>query len=105
MNMTWDLDILYKGYDDPKYNEDIKKAEELIKKIVSLSLELDVVSAKECIEKELKLEEEFNSIILELYTYSSLRSSTNVNDTEALMQMAKLSMKLLHLVLSFKNFY
>ena len=94
MNMTWDLDILYKGYDDPKYNEDIKKAEELIKKIVALSLELNVESAKECIEKELKLEEEFNSIILELYTYSSLRSSTNVNDTEALMQMAKLSMML-----------
>lgn len=94
MNMTWDLDILYKGYDDPKYNEDIKKAEELIKKIVALSLELNVESAKECIEEELKLEEEFNSIILELYTYSSLRSSTNVNDTEALMQMAKLSMML-----------
>ena len=94
MNMTWDLDILYKGYDDPKYNEDIKKAEELIKKIVALCLELNVESAKECIEKELKLEEEFNSIILELYTYSSLRSSTNVNDTEALMQMAKLSMML-----------
>ena len=28
MNMKWDLDVMYKGYDDPKYINDIKKVEE-----------------------------------------------------------------------------
>ena len=32
MNMTWDLDILYKGYDDPKYISDYQKVLEIIKK-------------------------------------------------------------------------
>ena len=94
MNMTWDLDILYKGYDDPKYKKDLEQAEELIQEIIKVCDELSLDNAKECIEKELAFEEAFNSVILELYTYSSLRSSTNVNDTEALMQMAKLSMML-----------
>ena len=94
MNMTWDLDILYKGYDDPKYKKDLEQAEELIQEIIKVCDELSLDNAKKCIEKELAFEEAFNSVILELYTYSSLRSSTNVNDTEALMQMAKLSMML-----------
>ena len=25
MNLTWDLEILYKGYDDPKYISDVEK--------------------------------------------------------------------------------
>ena len=94
MNMTWDLDILYKGYDDPKYNNDLEKVEKLIEKIKECSDNLDSINQVESIKKTLKLEEEINALILELYSYSSLRSSTNVNDTEALMQMAKLSMML-----------
>ena len=94
MNMTWDLDILYKGYDDPKYNNDLEKVEKLIEKIKECSDNLDITNKVESIKKTLKLEEEINALILELYSYSSLRSSTNVNDTEALMQMAKLSMML-----------
>ncbi len=94
MNMTWDLDILYKGYDDPKYINDLEKAEEMIKKLKLACDELSLENAKESIENELLLEEQFNALILELYTYSSLRSSTNVNDTDALMQMAKLSIML-----------
>ena len=38
MNLTWDLEILYKGYDDPKYINDLKKAKELIKEINELAL-------------------------------------------------------------------
>lgn len=98
MNMTWDLDILYKGYDDPKYANDYKKLEELISKLQATCANLSVENAKECIETELKLEEEFNSVIIELYSYSSLRSSTNVNDNVALMQLAKLSMLLNEIV-------
>ena len=33
MNLTWDLDILYKGYDDPKYSRDLEEATKLIKEI------------------------------------------------------------------------
>ncbi len=94
MNMTWDLEIMYKGYNDPKYIKDNERVLELIKEINELSNELDVNNAVGCIEKELKLEEELNSLLSELFNYSSLRSSTNVNDYEALGEMGKLQMAL-----------
>lgn len=94
MNMTWNLEILYKGYDDPKYQKDFENLTNIIEKLNQNKDKLNIECAKECIEEALILQEQMNSLILELYTYSSLRSSTNVNDTEALMQIAKLQMLL-----------
>ena len=94
MNMTWNLDIMYKGYDDPKYISDNQKVLELIKEMNELVAKLDVNNAICCIEKELKLEEELNKVLSELFSYSSLRASTNVNDYEALGEMGKLQMVL-----------
>ena len=94
MNMTWNLEIMYKGYDDPKYISDNQKVLELIKEMNELVAKLDVNNAICCIEKELKLEEELNKVLSELFSYSSLRASTNVNDYEALGEMGKLQMVL-----------
>ena len=94
MNMTWDLEIMYKGYEDPKYKEDFNKVFDLIKKINELSQNLDINKAKEYIEESLKLEEETNILLSELFGYSSLRSSTNVNDYQAMGEMAKLQIAL-----------
>ena len=94
MNMTWNLEIMYKGYDDPKYIKDNERVLELIKELNEFVKELDVNNAVLCIEKKLKLEEELNSLLSELFNYSSLRASTNVNDYEALGEMGKLQMVL-----------
>ena len=94
MNMTWNLEIMYKGYDDPKYIIDNQKVLEIIKEMNELVGKLDVNNAVSCIEQELKLEEELNKVLSELFSYSSLRASTNVNDYEALGEMGKLQMVL-----------
>ena len=94
MNMTWNLEIMYKGYDDPKYISDNQKVLELIMEMNELVGKLDVNNAVSCIEQELKLEEELNKVLSELFSYSSLRASTNVNDYEALGEMGKLQMVL-----------
>lgn len=94
MNMKWDLDILYKGYDDPKYQSDYQKVLELIKEMNKASENLSHDKEVECICQELKYEERLQELLEELFTYSSLRSSTNVNDFEALTEMGKLQMAL-----------
>ena len=94
MNMTWNLEIMYKGYDDPKYISDNQKVLEIIKEMNELVGKLDINNAVNCIEQELKLEEELNKVLSELFSYSSLRASTNVNDYEALGEMGKLQMVL-----------
>lgn len=92
MNTTWNLDVMYKGYDDPKYINDIKKVEETIKNIKNLVL--DENNPIKTIEASLILTEELNTLLMELFSYSSLRSSTNVNDFEAMTEMGKLQIML-----------
>ena len=92
MNLNWDLEIMYKGYDDPKYINDIKKVEETITKIKELKL--DENNPIKTIEASLVLTEELNTLLMELFSYSSLRSSTNVNDFEAMTEMGKLQIML-----------
>lgn len=92
MNTTWNLEVMYKGYDDPKYINDIKKVSEIVNNINSLKL--DNNNPIETIEENLRLTEELNTLLMELFTYSSLRSSTNVNDFEAMKEMGQLQMLL-----------
>jgi len=94
MNMTWNLEIMYKGYDDPKYIKDNERVLELIRELNDSVKKLNKENAVNCIEKNIKLEEEFNKVIMELFSYSSLRAATNVNDYEALGEMGKLQMVL-----------
>ena len=92
MEMTWDLSVLYSGYDDPKYSSDYDKLLQLINEIKSKELNYD--KPVETIENQLKMELELSSLMGELYSYSSLRCSTNVNDYEALGQMGKIRLAL-----------
>ena len=92
MEMTWDLSVLYSGYDDPKYSSDYNKLLQLINEIKNKELNYD--NPVETIEEQLKIELELSSLIGELYSYSSLRCSTNVNDYEALGQMGKIRLAL-----------
>ena len=92
MDMTWDLSVLYSGYDDPKYSSDYEKLLQLINRIKDTKLNDD--NPIEIIEAQLKIELELSSLMGELYSYSSLRCSTNVNDFEALGQMGKIRLAL-----------
>lgn len=90
MNMTWDLDILYKGYDDPKYQSDLEQAKKIILQIDELAKNYQELEVGQAICDSLKLSEELNKLVSELFSYSSLRSSTNVNDLEAGEEYSKL---------------
>ena len=84
-----------------KYINDFKKVSEIVNNINSLKL--DDNNPILTIEENLRLTEELNTLLMELFTYSSLRSSTNVNDFEAMKEMGQLQM-LLHLEMLFLFF-
>lgn len=90
MNMTWDLDILYKGYDDPKYQSDLEQVKKIILQLDELAKNYQDLEVGQAICDSLKLNEELNRLVSELFSYSSLRSSTNVNDLEAGEEYSKL---------------
>lgn len=93
MNEKWSLDILYKGYDDPKFAEDLKKADELIEKTHKLSAALDPNKRKETIVEIIKLREESEVLSGELFHFVSLQSEADTTDEKAAALMGQLMNK------------
>ena len=62
--------------------------------------EMDKNNKLRLIEESLKKDEELQVLLSELFSYSSLRTSTNVNDYEAMGEMAKLQIALQDIVSS-----
>ena len=102
---TWDLEIMYKGYKDPKYTSDLNKVKELIKEVnEGIDQKLDSVAY---IESFLKYNEALTALASELFMYSGLRLSTNANDNEAQTEIAKIDIMMQDLVeaeVKFKTF-
>ena len=97
-NMTWDLEIMYKGHNDPKYKSDfkaLKKKIEEVKKLTSNN-KLDDLAF---VEGYLKLDEEIEALISELYSYNGLRLAVNTNDNKAQSEESKIDYMLQELVL------
>ena len=79
MNTEWNLDILYKGLDDPAYEEDINKFQQVSTEMVELVKSAGELPMKERAEKILYKMEEVEKYIVKLINYLSLSSSV---DTE-----------------------
>lgn len=97
-SMEWDLSNLYKGYDDPKYESDLKKIYELVDNAPKMMKSLDKNNLKDSVEAYLKYDEEINVLSGGLFSFSSLQLSTNVNDTKSQSEIAKLQIKFQELV-------
>ena len=70
MNSEWSLDVLYKGFDDPKFSEDLTSFEKKAKELDELSKTLSHENEKEDLLQIVKVLEEF-----ELYGRSGYLSA------------------------------
>ena len=83
MNQQWSLDVLYKGYNDPKYQEDKETLIRLTKEITGFS-----ESLAECREEEAALLkavdylEQYQLFGSKISYYVALRLSVNTSDSE-----------------------
>lgn len=92
MRTEWNLDVIYKGLDDPQYEADMKAVEELIDAFGTAVKEAD--RAEDCVEKILLMEEELVLKSSRLGLYLSLRQSVDAEDGAVMAQDSRL-MKML----------
>lgn len=92
MRTEWNLDVIYKGLDDPQYEADMKAVEELIDAFGAAVKEAD--KAEDCVEKILLMEEELVLRSSRLGLYLSLRQSVDAEDGAVMAQDSRL-MKML----------
>ncbi|MCR4634292.1 MAG: M3 family oligoendopeptidase [Erysipelotrichaceae bacterium] len=93
MNKEWSLDVLYKGYDDPKFQEDELKLDELIGEFSAFAADLSG-DPKDLLVKGLKLTEKLNEKAADLFSFASLSQATNTSDIKAAAILGRLSSKM-----------
>lgn len=94
MSGNWSLDDLYLGYDDPQYEKDNQKLDEIISKINELPKKLDEHDVKENLLEIIACLEEESNLVSKLASFCSLRQSTDAMDMEHTSVMGRLYQKL-----------
>ena len=90
MNEVWNLDPIYKGFDDPAYEQDVAKAKECIDAYVAFMGQLNEKDPAVALHEGIALEEQISYFVEKLGLYASLRQSTNSRDPEAASQLGRL---------------
>ncbi len=93
MNQEWSLDVLYQGYQDKKFLDDMSKIDELVNKMNSVAMELSKYEVKEALHKIISTLEEVYSLHERLGGYCSLRQATNTTDSESASYLGIISQK------------
>lgn len=94
MNSEWSLDVLYKGFDDPKFISDFEKVDELIANYDKLAHNAKNMDSKQVILDYISANEEMDTLISDLFQFASLRSSANTKDAQAASFAGRLMNKL-----------
>ena len=89
MNDVWNLDPIYKGFDDPAYGADMTALKELVEKIQAQTAQLPELEALQGLKQGIALQEEFMKLVSKLAGYASLRQAANTRDPEAGSRMGQ----------------
>ena len=90
MNEVWNLDPIYKGFDDPAFEQDIAQLQKLVDDMVAFSGKLETMEPVLGLRTGIALQEQSTYLVGKLAGYSNLRQSTNTRDAEAGSQMGRI---------------
>ncbi len=90
MNEFWDLDPIYKGFDDPAFEADTAKLQQLADEITAFAEKLNETEPVEGLRRGIALEEQLSELANKLGGYAHLRQAANTRDPEAGSQFGRL---------------
>ena len=89
----WSLDVLYSGFDDPKFQSDVKEMDNYIKAYDELASSLGTKDEKTTLTEILKLRESYQIHLMRLYNYCSLLQSTETTNPNCASYIGQLMQK------------
>lgn len=89
----WSLDVLYSGFDDEKFQKDLKKLDELIEEKNAFAATLGEKDPRTTAKEALLNTEKFRELFFTLMGYCSLRQSVDTNDVEAVSYYGRIIQK------------
>ena len=90
MNEVWNLDPIYKGFDDPAFEADLNTGKETLAEFAAFTAALSSMEPLAALKKGIALQEKLEALVGKLGLYASLRQSANTRDGEAASQMGRL---------------
>ena len=90
MNEVWNLDPIYKGFDDPAFGADMETLKAEAANIQVLADQLATMEPLVGLKKGIALQERFSELLGKLALYASLRQSANTKDSAAGSQMGRI---------------
>ncbi|MBQ8149377.1 MAG: M3 family oligoendopeptidase [Clostridia bacterium] len=88
MDMTWDLSVFYKGFDDPQLESDIQRIAQLSHSAAEIAAES--ISDVEKLEKMVAASSELSNLISNAYGFTQLTLSTDCTNEDALRYLDRL---------------
>ena len=79
MNTVWNLDRIYKGFDDPAYEADMQSMKQLVEDFTAFAAALPQTDPLEGLKKGVAMRESLAELS-SLFNYASLRSATDTKD-------------------------
>ena len=89
MNEVWNLDPIYKGFDDPAFEQDLAKLDALSGEFTAFTRNLGG-DALQTLRRGIDFEERITKVVERLAGYASLRQSANTKDPQATSQMGRI---------------
>ena len=90
MNEFWNLDPIYKGFEDPAFGEDLQTLTRLVEEMKAFSEKLTDMDPTEALVEGIHRQEELTDLIGKMMAYPSLRQAANTRDNEAASVMGQI---------------
>ncbi|MBQ2900380.1 MAG: M3 family oligoendopeptidase [Agathobacter sp.] len=89
----WSLDVLYSGFEDPKFQNEFEQLDEFVEKFKHTAETLAEKEARVATKEALTLIEDFQKVFFRLVNYCSLRQNANTNDSESVSYLGRMIQK------------
>ena len=89
MNEVWNLDPIYKGFDDPAFEAELEELKNLVGAYAAFAAALAETDPAEGLCKGIAMQEKITHLVGKLAGYCNLRQSTNTRDAEAGSNMGR----------------
>ena len=90
MNEVWNLDPIYKGFEDPAFEADMQGLRAAVEEMTAFTQNLDTVDPAQGLSRGIALEEKINDLVNKLAGYASLRQSADTKNAAAGSQMGRI---------------
>ncbi len=89
MKNQWNLDILYKGFDDSALLSDMAELKNAISEIEALAEKAEAMSHRDMLTEYVSVNEKLTHFATKIIVFANLRYSANTNDVEAASTIGK----------------